>query len=99
MPTGNEPDLLRFLSSLGVGGAIAGLLFFFYRRDVRSYTELWKQMSEQLLHVVKENTAAFAQNTEVIKSLHRRLDHLERFERGEERRAPLNRHEDRGDRA
>lgn len=78
-------ELFRYLGSLGVGGTIAAILFFFYRKDVRSYTDLWKIMSEQLLDVVKESAeasrsvaVALTQNTEVVKSLHRRLDKIER---------------------
>lgn len=38
-----DNEFLKWLAGLGVGGAIAGLIFFFYRKDVRSYTELWQQ--------------------------------------------------------
>lgn len=81
---GQALDLLRFLGSLGVGGAIAGLLFFFYRKDVRSYTDLWKEQAminfeqtKQMMALVAQNSAVIASNTEVLKSLHRRIDHLD----------------------
>lgn len=85
LPNVDALEFVKFLGSLGVGGVIAGGLFFFYRRDVKSYTDLWKIMSEQLLLVVKESAeasravaVAITQNTEVVKSLHRRLDKIER---------------------
>lgn len=78
-------EISRYMASLGVGGTIAAILFFFYRKDVRSYTDLWREATDQaraqtdmMMTIVKENTAAFAQNTEVVKSLHKRLDRLER---------------------
>lgn len=86
-----DPEFYRFLASLGVGGAIAAILFFFYRKDVRSYTELWREATNEaraqtvmMVEVVKENTAAFTQNTEVVRSLHKRLDRLEDAEARDE---------------
>src|SRR5690606_38144314 len=37
MAGAQDLEFARFLASLGVGGVIAGLLFMFYRKDVRSY--------------------------------------------------------------
>jgi hypothetical protein len=85
---GGEPvfdaEFLRFLGQLGVGGAIAGILFFFYRKDVRSYTDLWQAQSkinsEQtslMIQIVRDNTAATVTNTEVLRALHRRVDQLD----------------------
>lgn len=69
---------LQWFSTLGVGGALAGLMFLFYRKDVRSFTELWKFQSDQLMQVVKENTTAVTANTLTIQALHRRNDDIER---------------------
>jgi hypothetical protein len=72
------------LANYGAGALIAGILFFFYRKDVRSYTELWRQQAERsdkvsdgLMMIVRENSATIATNTEVLKSLHRRIDRLD----------------------
>lgn len=56
-------EFAKYLTTLGVGGVLAGLMFMFYRKDVRAYTELWKAQSELLIEVVKENTAS---NTKII---------------------------------
>ncbi len=59
-------DVNKLLMQLGVGGIVAVIIFFFYRKDVKQYTELWKTQSEILISVVKENTAS---NTRLIASL------------------------------
>lgn len=58
-----DPEFTKWLATLGVGGVLAGLMFIFYRKDVKQYTELWKLTSEQLIAVVKDNTAS---NTRLI---------------------------------
>lgn len=62
-------ELLKYLSSLGVGGILAGVLFMFYRKDVKHYTDQWKGQSEMLNKVVMDNTYALTQNTDAINSL------------------------------
>lgn len=70
-------DFAKMLPSLGVGGALAGVLLFFYRKDVRQYTELWKNQSEQLMMVVKENTHTQTRLVDVIEHLCDRMDRVE----------------------
>lgn len=53
-----DVEFTKWLATLGVGGTIAGFIFFFYRKDVRQYTELWKMATDQLMGIVKENTAS-----------------------------------------
>jgi hypothetical protein len=72
-----DPEFGQFLAQLGVGGVIAGLLIFFYRKDVKAYTDLWRDQTVVLLDVVKENTRCTAENTEVLRALHKRMDTLE----------------------
>lgn len=67
-------ELAKIFGTLGVGGGIAGIIFWFYRKDVRSYTELWKTQSEQLFVVVKDNTASNTKLVTLLEALHRRLD-------------------------
>lgn len=56
-------EFTKWLITLGVGGVLAGFMFVFYRKDVKQYTELWKVTAEQMVGVVKENTAS---NTKLI---------------------------------
>ncbi len=79
-----DQEFAQFLGQLGVGGAIAGLLFFFYRKDVRAYTDLWKEQAalnqaqtNAMMMLVERNSLAISQNTEVLKQLHRRIDRLD----------------------
>jgi hypothetical protein len=69
-----EPDLLQIASTLGVGGAIAGLIFYFYRKDALLHADFWRGQSEMLINVVTANTAAITRMIVVVDALHRRLD-------------------------
>lgn len=69
-----EPDFIKFIASLPTELILAAVMFLFYRKDVKTYTDLWKGQSEMLVQVVKENTVAITTNTEITKSFHKRLD-------------------------
>lgn len=58
-----DTEFSKWLITLGVGGVLAGFMFVFYRKDVKQYTELWKQVADQLMVIVKDNTAS---NTKLI---------------------------------
>lgn len=49
-------EFTKWLATLGIGGVLAAFMFTFYRKDVKQYTELWKNTTEQLMTVIKENT-------------------------------------------
>ena len=51
-PSGDD---LKWLGQLIGNGTIAALIFWFYRRDVRSYTELWEKTSLMLQDTIKES--------------------------------------------
>jgi hypothetical protein len=53
-----DTDFTKWLITLGVGGILAGFMFVFYRKDVKQFTELWKSVADQLINVIKENTAS-----------------------------------------
>lgn len=62
----NDGEMIKWFATLGVGGILAGFMFWFYRKDVRVYTEQWKNQTELLMAVVKENTVS---NTRLIASI------------------------------
>ena len=55
-----DADAIKWLSGLGVGGILAGMMFFVYRKDALQMQDAWKGQSQMLMQVVKENTAAVA---------------------------------------
>jgi len=69
-----DPEFVKWLATLGVGGVLAGFMFHFYRKDVRQFTDLWRGQSEALMLIVKENTSSNTKLTTMIDALHRRLD-------------------------
>ena len=58
-----DGEFIKWFTTLGVGGILAGLMFMFYRKDIRQYTELWKLATDMLTLIVKENTTS---NTKLI---------------------------------
>lgn len=74
-----DAEFTKWLITLGVGGVLAAFMFTFYRKDVKQYTELWKATSDQLIQVIKENTAS---NTKLI-------DLIEVMERNTMRKSDL----------
>ena len=58
-----DAEFTKWLTTLGVGGALAGFMFMFYRKDIKQYTDLWKVVSDQLMLTIKENTTS---NTKLI---------------------------------
>ena len=77
-------EFIKWFATLGVGGALAGFMFMFYRKDIKQYTELWKSTTEQLIVLVKEVVAS---NTKLIAM-------LENLERNSHRKEDLMRRQD-----
>lgn len=55
-PTGADAEFAKWLVTLGVGGVLAAFMFVFYRKDVKSYTELWKTANVLLVETIIRNT-------------------------------------------
>jgi transcriptional/translational regulatory protein YebC/TACO1 len=51
-------EFTKWLATLGIGGVLAAFMFTFYRKDVKQYTELWKNTTELVIAAIKENTAS-----------------------------------------
>lgn len=67
------PEFVQWLATLGVGGVLAGLMFIFYRKDVKQYTDLWRISTEQHMQVIRENTASNAKLITLIESQERNM--------------------------
>ena len=58
-----SPDDLKW--AVGQGGfALAFVvLFHFYRKDIKSYTDLWQATTKELMQLTKDNTTSNTLNT------------------------------------
>jgi hypothetical protein len=66
-----DAEFTKWLVTLGVGGILAAFMFTFYRKDVKQYTELWRSTADQLISVVKDNTASNVKLITMLESLER----------------------------
>lgn len=60
-----DKDLITFLVPLGIGGALAGFMFYFYRLDFlreRSNTKI-------LIQVLQENVGAMTSVAEAVREM------------------------------
>lgn len=70
----SDPDFLRFMATLGVGGVLAGFMFYFYRKDTREQTELWRTQTDLLVKLIQSNIEANTGLKAAVEALHKRLD-------------------------
>lgn len=80
-----EPDGLRWLATLGVGGALAAGMFLAYRwdflrerRNHRTERELAKQREDRLLLVLERNAAAAERQAATNERLAQAVESLEK---------------------
>ena len=74
-------DPIQWFATLGVGGLLAGVMFYFYRQLNTQFTDYVKDQFENqkaqtslLVSVVKENTESNTKLVTMIDAIHRRLD-------------------------
>jgi hypothetical protein len=83
-----DPEFAKWLATLGIGGILAAFMFVFYRKDVQSYTELWRMTAEQLMLVIRENTGSNVKLITMLESIERnavrKQDILDLIRRGKE---------------
>ena len=51
-----ESEFIRYFATLGVGGALGGMIFYFYRKDSQALTSIWKSVAEKMMEVIEKNT-------------------------------------------
>lgn len=66
-----DPEFIKWFATLGIGGVLAAFMFVFYRKDVQSYTELWKSTSTVLIDVIQKNTESNVKLISLIEGLER----------------------------
>lgn len=64
-----DTSLVQWFATLGVGGALAGMMFIFYRKDRLESEKRFGEVAENYRQIVQEITAAITSNTEVARSL------------------------------
>ena len=76
-----DAEFGKWLGTLGVGGAIAGVLAYFYHRLAESHarnwaelTERWEKMTDDFREVVRDNTVAFTKCVETIATMQKQID-------------------------
>lgn len=76
-----DPEFAKYLVSLGVGGTLAAMLFMFYRKDVKQYTELWREATlaaraetAVVVQALREVTIAITLNTEMTRQVVHQLE-------------------------
>lgn len=66
-----DQEFVKYLTTLGIGGALAAFMFMFYRKDIQSYTDIWKLTAEQLVSIIKDNTASNVKLIGLIEAMER----------------------------
>jgi hypothetical protein len=71
-----DAETVKWFASLGVGGALAVMMFLIHRKDSLQHIETLKEMkedadqrNERLESVVEKNTTAIAHNTDVSRAM------------------------------
>lgn len=64
-----DPESIKWLTSLGVGGSLAGMMFAVYRKDMKSNADAWHGQSEILIAIVKENTSAITALIKLVEKI------------------------------
>lgn len=69
-----DTEFAKWLATLGVGGTLAAFMFWFYRKDVRQFTDLWEMQTTMLMDVVRENTQSNTRLVTMLEDLHARME-------------------------
>lgn len=72
-------ELAKYFATLGVGGIIAAIMFIFYRKDAKNWTDQWKGQTDMLMKVVQSNTEAITSNTEVVRAFNNKVGNDDSF--------------------
>lgn len=60
---------LKWLTSLGIGGVLAGMIFFFYRRDFVNERSKHSGREDKMIEVIERNAVAGERLSETVKDL------------------------------
>ena len=71
LQTSGSSNSIEYFGSLGVGGILAGVMFFFYRQDRKSTEDMLKRAMDEQATALKENTTVMTRLTDIIEQYHR----------------------------
>ena len=63
-------ELLQLLAPLGIGGALAGVMFYWHRQDRAQWLEAERGRTDLLIRVVQDNTAVVAKLVTLLEHQH-----------------------------
>ena len=61
-------EIIQALAPLGIGGVLAGFIFYFYRLDRTESRDSYKAMAESFRSIVQDNTKAVTELTTLLRN-------------------------------
>ena len=61
-------EILQAMAPLGVGGTLAGVIFYFHIQQDRQWRDRYELIAAEFRTIVQDNTKAIQANTDCIKS-------------------------------
>ena len=62
-------EIIQAMAPLGVGGALAGVIFYFHIQQDKQWREGYEMLAGEFRTIVQENTKAIQANTDTIHEL------------------------------
>lgn len=79
-------EILKTLPTFGIGGILAAFMFWWYRKDITTYTARWEEQAklnrettERLIEILAENIKSQTHLSDLVKSLHNHLVYQEKL--------------------
>ena len=72
-----DSEFIKWLTTLGVGGTLAGVMFFWYRKDIIQKSTDAEFRENQLIEVIKTNASSHERLALSMQSLSDALKHAE----------------------
>lgn len=66
---GTDVEIVKYLAPLGIGGALAYLMFAIYRKDVIRWAEDHRDQAKIMMDLVAKTTETVANNTAAVQHL------------------------------
>jgi len=65
-----DSELLKYFTSLGVGGILAGVMFLIYRRDMKEVLKTSEERNDKLMEMIEKSVTALTENSVILERLH-----------------------------